>query len=222
MDIISISDTHDQHIDMQIESGEILIHAGDISSLGQKNRVIDFLDWFADLPHKHKIFIAGNHDLSFDENKNFGTKPDWLIDILSNIPDNIHYLENESIELEGINFFGSPITPWFYGDRWAFNKHRGDEIKEVWNKIPLDTDVLITHGPPFGVFDYAKFSRIHVGCEGLVDAIERIKPILHIFGHIHEGFGIVEKNGTTFINASQLDENYNYVNNSIKTQWTKK
>jgi Icc-related predicted phosphoesterase len=218
MKIVCISDTHNKHRMMDIPNGDILIHAGDISSKGEKAQITDFIDWFISLPHKHKVFIAGNHDITFDKNKNNGINYDWLIDILSNLPENIHYLENESIEIGGLKIFGSPITPWFHGEYWAFNKYRGNDIESVWNNIPVDVDILVTHGPPFGILDYANFSSKNVGCEDLWNKINIIKPKIHIFGHIHEGYGMIYRGETIFINASQLDENYYYINNAIEIE----
>lgn len=221
MKIIFISDTHGQNISpINIPNGDILIHCGDISSLGGKQQVEEFIDWFTNLPHKHKVFIAGNHEITFDVNKNNGTKPDWLLKLLLNLPYNIHYLENSSITIENINIYGSPISPWFYGERWAFNKHQGNDIKKVWDKIPNDTDILITHCPPFGILDYAKYSRKNVGCEELLIKVNQLKPKIHAFGHIHEGYGThTNENNITFINASLLNENYEYINQPIEIEY---
>ena len=100
---------------------------------------------------------------------------------------------------------GPPITPWFHD--WAFNRTRGRNIRKHWEHIPSDVDVLITHGPPLGILDETMHGEC-VGCEDLLEKINTVKPKYHIFGHIHEGYGSISKNGTHFINASILDAGY--------------
>ena len=124
------------------------------------------------------------------------------------IPENIMYLNDSAMEIEGVRFWGSPITPWFYN--WAFNRQRGMEINAHWTKIPEDTQVLITHGPPWGVLDRTEDGS-HVGCEDLSRQVQRIQPKLHVFGHIHESNGRVEHEGTTYVNASVLNARYQNV-----------
>lgn len=114
--------------------------------------------------------------------------------------------------LEGIKFYGSPWQPWFFD--WAFNLQRGAEIRAKWDLIPLDTDVLITHGPAFGILD--KTTRgARVGCEELLKVIEQVKPQLHVFGHIHEAYGIYSNDNLSFVNASNCDVQFNLVNPPI-------
>ena len=201
MKIIAISDTHGQHQNLAIPSGDILIHSGDVSGRGSRNEILSFLDWFSSQSHKYKIFIAGNHDFFFE--KNSGSE----ITII--IPPGITYLNDSGITIEGINIWGSPITPWFYD--WAFNRIRGNDIRKHWELIPTNTDILITHGPPFGILDRTA-QGINVGSEDLLEFINKIRPKFHVFGHIHEGFGIREINNVTYINASVLDERYRLVN----------
>ena len=122
---------------------------------------------------------------------------------------NCHYLQDEAITIEGINFYGSPWQPWFYD--WAFNLQRGDQIRAKWDLIPGNTDVLITHGPPLGFGDLTSAGE-RVGCKDLLEAVERIKPTLHVFGHIHEAVGTHSDGKTTFINASICDLSYRPVN----------
>lgn len=202
MQIVAISDTHGKHRDLQpLPEGDVLIHAGDVSRGGTKEQVTDFLEWFAEQNHPHKLFIAGNHDFFFER-----ADPD---EITSIIPDGIIYLNDSSTEIDGVQFWGSPITPWF--NNWAFNRDRGDEIKKHWDLIPDDTEVLITHGPPFGILDETVYGD-RTGCEELLLCVEQVKPKFHIFGHIHEEYGISTKAETTFVNASVLDDWYEIKN----------
>ena len=197
MKIVAISDTHGQHQSMSIPSGDLLIHAGDLSKRGTKTEVEDFLNWFSTLPHPYKVFIAGNHDFYFERESNS--------EIQKMIPENIIYLNDNQTVIEGVKIWGSPIQPWFFD--WAFNRKRGAEIKKHWDLIPAGTDILITHGPAFGILDLT-INYKNVGCEELIKKIEIIKPKYHICGHIHEAHGVMEKDGTTFINASQLNVHY--------------
>lgn len=198
MHIVAISDTHGKHRDLQpLSEGDVLIHAGDVSRGGMKEQVTDFLEWFAVQNHTHKIFIAGNHDFFFEQ-----ADPD---EVNSIIPDGIIYLNDSGLEINGVKFWGSPITPWF--NNWAFNRDRGDEIKKHWDLIPDDTDVLITHGPPSGILDETVYGN-RTGCEELLLRVDQVKPKFHIFGHIHEDYGTFTKGETTFVNVSVLDDWY--------------
>jgi len=225
--IVAISDTHEQHQQIDLPEGDLLICAGDISFNGRPQAIADFNRWFAAQPHRFKILIAGNHDFLFEENHAMAR------DLLS---EEIIYLEDSGCQLlqvidrsplasrEGglpplslveederrqantlLKFWGSPITPWFFN--WAFNRHRGAPIRRHWDKIPGDTEILITHGPPAGILDRNSAGE-PTGCEDLRLTVDRIKPRLHIFGHIHEAYGVEEHDGTIFVNACQLDERY--------------
>ena len=203
MKLVFISDTHNRHRDIKIPEGDILVHAGDVSSRGIKSEIDSFINWFQSQPHKHKIFIAGNHDFFFEKivERNVEVK----------IP-NVIYLNDSGCEIEGLNFWGSPVQPEFFN--WAFNRKRGKEIKQHWDLIPKNTDILITHGPPYGILDKTTRNEL-VGCEELVKKVIEIKPKIHAFGHIHEGYGIFKNENTTFINASILNEKYIYTNDPI-------
>jgi Icc-related predicted phosphoesterase len=205
MTITVFSDTHGLHRRIKnIPLADMLIHAGDVSKYGEEHQVMDFLDWFAKQPHTYKIFIAGNHDFFFEqENEKY---------IQKHIPSNVIYLNDSGCEIEGIKIYGSPITPEFYD--WAFNRKRGKEIKKHWDKIPSDTNILITHGPPFGILDANK-NQYKTGCEDLLQTVEKIKPKYHIFGHIHEAYGMLQTMNTTYINACTLDEHYRIKNAAI-------
>jgi Icc-related predicted phosphoesterase len=208
MRITGISDTHNKHnqLNGKLPGGNLLIHSGDITSLGRQHEVEQFIKWFGKQDYTHKVFIAGNHDMSFDREKllrdklahfegrtEYDTecaegKPEWLVEMLDNLPDNVYYLENSSIKLEGINIWGSPYSPSF-GYGWAFNKDRGHDIAQCWNEIPMDTDIVITHSPIYGYNDRARNTNQNVGCADLYHRLHEVKPHLHFAGHIHEGYG---------------------------------
>jgi len=219
MKIVHISDTHNRH--KQIKWGntdlskvDVIVHSGDISGMGRRSEVEAFFKWWKVLPCQYKVLISGNHDLCFDsiingteiENSwddNPGPHPHWLAREIKSYTDMYghYYLENQGVEIEGVNFWGSPITPTF-GYGWAFNKNRGADIKEVWDEIPSNTDVLITHGPPLHMGDYAEMSQVFVGCEDLRKRIKIVKPLLHLCGHIHEGYGYAYDEDTNYFNGS--------------------
>jgi Icc-related predicted phosphoesterase len=178
----------------------MLIHAGDFMAFGDRPKeVVDFNQWLGKQPHRHKVVIAGNHDQMFERD------PGAARELLGNGI----YLENSRMELLGLKIWGSPVQPEF--NNWAFNVARGTAIRRYWEMIPADTDVLVTHGPPFGVLDQVNPSTAHLGCEELAKVIEEIKPRLHLFGHIHGGHGSSASNGTQFVNASVVNEAYRLV-----------
>jgi Icc-related predicted phosphoesterase len=190
-----ISDTHGTR--PEVPPADLIIHAGDATRFGNHSQVIDFNNWLGEL-HTPVVFVPGNHDFLFEE------APATARSLMTNAIVLIH----ESLEIEGVKIFGSPWTPWFHD--WAFN-YRPDKAEELWGAIPSDTQVLITHGPPFGILDQvSRPPEPHVGCPVLLRTIERIKPVLHIFGHIHEhGCKTQTLGDTTYINAAALDRYYN-------------
>lgn len=200
MKVVCISDTHGKHKELKLPEGDMIIHAGDISSRGLLPEITKFLAWFTELPYQYKVFIGGNHDFLLEEQPSI---------FKSLIPENLIYLENNAVEIEGIKLWGSPISPRFYD--WAFNCDRGKKIQQYWNQIPKDIDILITHGPPMGQGDKTIGGEM-VGCEDLLEKILEVQPKYHIFGHIHEAYGITNSKNTTFINASVLNFNYKLVN----------
>lgn len=194
--LVLISDTHEQHDKLgKLPDGDVLIHAGDYTYWGDVRAKNKFYNWFFDQPHKNKIYIAGNHD--------FNEPMRGMLDSYGG-----HYLYDSSVILDGVKFWGSPYTPRFFN--WAFMY---DAPTERWNEIPDDTDVLITHGPPYGVNDQPYGTGSCVGCFDLFDRVNDIQPKLHVFGHIHGGAGRTQfGNGTIFVNASVVNEAYEVVN----------
>lgn len=221
MRIVCMSDTHNLHEKVQVPDGDVVIHSGDWTGSGTQQQVIKFIRWLASLPHKHKILIAGNHEVTLDRSLyeaqwwRFHRIPEPAHDLKAYVmkESSIHYLEDQSLVVEGVSFYGSPVTPTF-GD-WGFNVRRGLPIRAVWSNIPTNTQVLITHGPPMGFGDLLVTGE-RVGCESLLEEVtNRIKPRLHVFGHIHNGYGLYESGGTSFVNASICDEGYKCVNAPI-------
>ena len=206
--ITFISDTHTKHkhVTGELPGGDILIHCGDISNRGYMNEIKNFLEWFDGIKgYEHKIFIAGNHDFGFQDS------PKVCAKLLQDYP-TVTYLEDTSVIIDGIKIYGSPWQPRFYN--WAFNVDRGWDIAQKWEKIPQDTDILITHGPLHGILD-STYTGQRVGCEDLYNRVMEVKPKVHCYGHIHFDYGMKEVDGMTFINACCLGEDYMYQNGPI-------
>lgn len=211
MKITCISDTHNQHLHIPpdwLEGGDVLVHAGDVSGRGSLKEVEAFLEWFNELPYTHKIFIAGNHDFWFEKVSTFAVN-----EMLQEKYPNIIYLNDSGVEIDGVKFWGSPVQPWFYD--WAFNR-MGTDICRHWDMIPLDTDVLIVHGPMKGYLDMT-LRGVSTGCPYLLEkSAEMTNLKLFVCGHIHEAYGKFEfPDGGVFVNASTLNFNYNVQNKPI-------
>jgi len=214
MKIIAISDTHEQEKNIVLPEGDMLIHAGDWTYKGSAYAVDNFFSWFSSQPHKFKVCIAGNHELSLDPNHYNRNNILKIIKKYTDADPNLHYLEDSGVNIEGINIYGSPASPWFHS--WAWNYHRGEAIAEVWKKIPSSTNLLITHGPIMNVLDGAPRgidSVEHVGCKDLADRIVELPELkVHVFGHIHAGYGIQQIANVKFVNASCCTEKYEPIN----------
>ena len=198
MKLLHISDTHGFHgmiPNSRFTDIDVVIHSGDCSNWMDPYRnepeVRNFIEWYKSIPVIHKIYIAGNHDTSIE--RRLVTPADFH-------SVGITYLENAATEINGIRFWGSPITPTF-GD-WAFMKRR-EKINRVWEEIPEDTDVLIVHGPPKGYRDlsYDRQGDLEMcGCSALAKKCLSLKDSLKLvaFGHIHNMDGIDSNQGVSY------------------------
>lgn len=211
--IVCISDTHNVTDNLILTSGDILIHAGDFTKTGKKSEVQHFAHFMKKQNFKYKIIIAGNHDICFDE-KNFSAKLKKFSDLEANekdlfTPDDAKkmlsefiYLENSSVEIFGIKIFGSPIADSSRTEGGFVIKGSDEIRKTLWKMVPDATDILVTHGPPYGICDFSK-RKVHGGCKFLLqEVMQRIKPKFHVFGHIHEANGKEEIENITFINCA--------------------
>lgn len=201
MRIVAISDTHNYHDLVTIPECDILIHAGDATGQGTFSEVRKFAEWFEKQPAKHKIFVPGNHELDFANQ--YPHSAYWFDDYC---PSGF-MLINDSITIEGIEFYGSPVTPFF--NNWAWNEF-SQGLMRTWKVIPDTTNILITHGPPYGILDTSYVAKGQkLGCAFLRDEIkDRVKPRVHIFGHIHDSHGIFSDGTTDYYNASICTEEY--------------
>lgn len=204
MRLVFISDTHNTF--PPIPFGEILIHCGDATFNGNKEELENFFSWFGSLPHYIKIFVPGNHDFLFETNES------QALDIMHEFAPDCHYLNQSGIYVKGLQFWGSPFQRHY--KNWAFQV-TDDELMDKWKEIPDETNVVVTHAPPFGIGDLTNTGAGNVGCPHLLSRIREIKPIIHAFGHIHPGAGIYLQHGITFINATTVDDLYRPTNPPI-------
>lgn len=242
MKIVAISDTHNKHNQLVLPEGDIIVHAGDATGRGEKGEVRNFLKWYGNTPYQLKIFVAGNHDFLFEKDPKLARKLCRENGVI--------YLEDSGIEIQDqaglivtknfwddtptIKIWGSPVQPHFYD--WAFNRARDEKdivfnhrtmgvkqyplIKPHWDMIPEDTDVLLTHSPPYRILDELLYvdgtpKGEFAGCEELAKRIRIVKPDLHFFGHIHCGYGEKHIDGTSYYNVAICDDMY-CASNEIK------
>lgn len=183
-----ISDTHRAHRMFPLGSGDVLVHSGDQDITTEKS-CRRFAEWLGGQDYKLKIFVPGNHDWFLEES------PDEGYEIFDE--HGVVMLIDESWEHEGYKIYGSPYTTQ-YGN-WAFMESPL-QLKERWHKIPQDTDILVTHGPPKYILDWT--GRDSAGCDFLSQLVVQKKPIIHAFGHIHGGYGYRSFHDVVFINAA--------------------
>jgi Icc-related predicted phosphoesterase len=217
MKIVLISDTHCRLRKVEVPEGDLLLHAGDLTFRGDHEEIWQELRELGRIAKNFKhgcVFIAGNHDW-------LGERDPSLMKQMA-IDEGLIYLDHSSIQIEGLNIFGSAYTPFFCN--WAFNVYRGEALAEKWAQIPDNTDILITHGPPMGILDpVERFNKRtgevdieHVGCEDLYSRIQQLKQLkLHVFGHIHLGYGQLKIGDITYVNASVCTESYKPINSPI-------
>lgn len=184
-EILCLSDTHGRHrLLRELPDADMVVHCGDFTEIGTEDEALDFLEWFCDLPYRHKIFTLGNHDECL-----FGAD-------IEGLDSNVHFLCNTGIEIEGVKFYAVPFFIEGFGDSPA-------------DKIPHGTDMVIMHQPPYGILDKtceSGYGEVLMGSESLMSRIAQVKPGLCVFGHVHQRYGISEQDGTVFVNASILKE----------------
>ncbi|XP_071156969.1 metallophosphoesterase MPPED2-like [Mytilus edulis] len=222
---VCISDTHTQieKLTNFIPSGDVLLHAGNFTNTGQPEEIKQFNDFIGTLPHKCKIVIAGNQDLTFDDSmwndeermeQSFNLTMQTVKHVLEEenvftikgLLSNCIYLEDSLVNVCGLHIYGSPWIPEYCNS--AFNLKRGGELLQKWNNIPDKTDIIVSHGPPLGYGDLT-ISKTHVGCLELLNTVQRrVKPKYHVFGHVREGYGIISDGFTTFVNSSTCTFSY--------------
>jgi predicted phosphohydrolase len=200
--LVLLSDTHDRHGQFDVPEGDILLHAGDFTFQGRGPELVRFNAWLDELDFDQKVIIPGNHELTFEKA--------WsLAEALVPAADAI--LNGELYEYGDLKIWGEPRQPWFYN--WAFNVKR-PAMEQVWEKVPQDIDVLLTHGPPLGFGDLTPRGE-HVGCSFQLDWIKQHQPKLVVCGHIHYGYGEYMIGNTKVVNASICNEKYKPMNKPV-------
>ena len=191
--LVCVGDTHGFHRRLVLPPGDILIHSGDFDGRSVK-QIDDFNAWLGTLPFRYKLVVAGNHDLLFDRDPKLAR---------AHLTEAI-YLQDSGVTLEGVKFWGSPVNS--VGGDCAFTREWLVKVRKHWDLIPDDTDVLITHEPPYGTLDKPYILAKHAGCQYLLGALLRIKPRLHVFGHIHGGYGRESaQSGMILVNCAVVD-----------------
>lgn len=194
MRILHLSDTHGKHhLLNNLPNADVIVHSGDVANTDTEEEVLGFLTWFFNLNYPHKIFVAGNHDDCL-----YGRK-------IENLPPNCYYLCHSGVHIEGINFWG---VPHFIEDQ-----KQEEQMEQLLAKIPIDTGILISHMPSYGILDLE--NGINHGSLDLLNVVLKIKPTYHLFGHIHSGYGIEYSSETVFSNASLLNVKDDLLNKSI-------
>ena len=189
--IVCISDTHELHREVDVPNGDILIHAGDFTMFSKSmDAILDFNRWMGELPPRYKIVVPGNHEFFMESDRS-----------TRNLISSAIVLIDEGVQVMGLQIWGSPVTPLYSG---AFGQSSPIDRVRTYSKVPDNTDVLVTHGPPFGVLDRAPGELKHAGCHELLSAVNRVMPKLHVFGHIHGARGILSSDRTVFVNAAVL------------------
>lgn len=195
MKILHLSDTHGAHHRLgNLPEADVVVHSGDFCMVGEEREALDFLNWFCDLPYRHKIFICGNHDSCLYDST------------IEGLDDNIHYLRNSSVQIDGLKFYGVPM---FIEDCVSSRQARN------YAQIHDDTDVLITHSPAFGILDLddgIDGELIHYGSEKILERVMTIRPRAHLFGHIHRQHGVAVQNGILYSNGAIMNDEYSKLN----------
>lgn len=197
-----LADTHGFHNDVKVPDGDLLIFAGDATMRGNREELRDFADWANKLPHKYKITIAGNHDFCF---KKYRAESERIIAPMM-------YLEDEGAVIDNIWIWGTPWTPTF--GNWAFMRDE-NELSKIFDDIP-QVDILISHGPPRNMMDESTFGNVNCGSVSLWRVPT---PKVHIFGHIHEGYGTYTDMECEYVNASIVNFHYEPVNLPFVMEW---
>jgi Icc-related predicted phosphoesterase len=213
--IVLVSDTHMLHDRVNWPEGDILVHAGDMTSYGTSGELERFIDWVEhEAFYQQVVMVAGNHDRAFTRDNQRARK------IVSKSI-KIMYLEDSSCEIENgggsTRFYGSPWTfnNLYKDNEWAFGQRSEPGLHDKWKMMPTGIDILVTHSPPKNILDKT-YSEENVGSPGLLgEVIGRIKPKVHVFGHVHEAYGTVQMDGITFVNASLCNTENELVNEPI-------
>lgn len=217
MKIVAISDTHNYtNGDFNVPDGDLLIHAGDATFNGYSKEIEKFGQWFRKLPHKHKIFVPGNHDTLFEDSEGaaltaFFGEPSYRV----RSREGVTVLINDFMIVDGLKIYGHSWTPYFGG--WAYNVRDSREMSHLLSGVPSDTDIVISHGPPYGVGD-VNIKGENCGCKVLRKKISSIEPRYVFCGHIHEGYGGYRFGNIEVFNVSTCNLRYQPINPAVELE----
>lgn len=219
---VCFSDTHGMHDSIKpahMPPADVLLHAGDFTNTGELEQVESFAKWLEVYPARHKVVIAGNHDVTFHDQyyvqkgaARFHSHSPYDCRKARPLLKESIYLEDSAAEVCGYTIFGSPWQPEFCD--WAFNLPAGEECRRKWSEIPGSVDILMTHGPPSGYGDQCSSGK-HAGCEELRAAIEQRAISVNVSGHIHDAYGCAADGVTLYVNASTCTSGYRPTNRPI-------
>ena len=191
MKVVCTADTHGMHKHLEVPDGDIFIFTGDMTDAGNNQSLLDFNEFLGALPHRYKIVIDGNHDLAPEKIREFIT--------------NATYLRHNLLEIENLKIWGTSWSYWLNNQIELIKKQQ--DLSLFWQTIPANIDILITHFPPYQIGDLTNSGK-HLGNKDLLEALRRIKPRYHVFGHVHEAYGVYENKiedfDITHINASAI------------------
>jgi len=222
--VVCVSDLHENWVEMP--EGDLLLIAGDLTFgfkhdyvSQQKTIINEFLPWALDQPAEKVVCVAGNHDQSVEK---------WGWPIVPSSSEKLIYLQDAGVDVCGFRIWGTPWQPWFYN--WGFNApKRGGErfLKERFDLIPDETDIIICHGPPYsygdhevdGMYESLGYGQTpkRSGSKALAAAVRRVDPLLMVCGHIHQGYGVYNVHGkqTKIANAALVNYEYKPVNEPL-------
>lgn len=205
MKVTCISDLHGHY--PRLDGGDLLIVAGDLTARDEIDEYFWFRDWLQSQNYEKKIVVAGNHDKCI-ENGRFYFSDEWL---------GATYLRDKGTEYKGLKFWGTPWTNWFDGVNPlcdAYMLMTEAQLADKFNLIPDDIDILISHGPAHMILDKTVY-KSNVGSMALADKVKNMKLKYHIFGHIHESYGISIANGYVSMNVAHMNRSYEPVNKPV-------
>jgi len=192
MDLVILGDTHELHREIDVPAGDLLIFTGDLTMFSKSMAAIeDFDNWLGELPHRWKLVVPGNHEFFLEADPH-----------RRSMISNASVLIDEAVTIAGLKIYGSPMTPLYGG---AFGKSSPADRARHWAKVPADTNILITHGPPFGILDLSPGQPERMGDPELLTRVRELRSLrLHSFGHVHGGYGTLEKDDVVFVNAALM------------------
>jgi predicted phosphodiesterase len=208
--LVVISDTHGKLSEISVPPGDVLIHCGDFCKFGSMEMFEEFCSEFAQYPHQNKLVIAGNHEYML-----FGEREERSRKLFG---ESVTYLRDDGVSIEGLRFFGVAWRSKFSYIEPVREQNSPGRFSEppltVWDTIPAGVDVLITHNPPWKILD-ATPSGSNIGSRELKDNLSRIKPMVHCFGHVHSSYGHRQIGETLYVNAANVNEDYEPANQPI-------